>query len=175
VVRFGPYPDADTCIAEGASHTNYSGADELRVSNTAGRRERTLIGIKPLGLTGQGALERAVLHIYMASSVGTGEPVTVHRVTGPWDAATATWESVIGGQYDAEAAASIDIKSAGWKELDITTLVGQWLEGSVDSYGVILTAPASGEDIAATFYGGNHPDPLLRPYLDVTFIAAGNP
>jgi hypothetical protein len=175
VDRFGPYSDADTYIAEEASNTNYSGADELHVSNTVGRRERILIAIKPLGLTGPGALEQAVLHIYTASSDGTGESVTVNRVTAPWDPTTATWESALGGQFDAEAATSIDIASAGWKVLDITPLMREWLEGSSESYGVILTAPAAGEDITATFYGSNHPDPLLRPWLEVTFISASDP
>jgi hypothetical protein len=171
VARFGPYPDADTYIAEEAKNTNYAAADEMYVSNTIGRRERILIAISPAGLIRSGTLERAVLHIYMASSVGTGEPVTVNRVTAPWDPTTATWESVLGGQFDAAAATSIDTKSAGWKVLDITPLMREWLEGSSKNYGVILTAPAAGGDIIATFYGSNHPDPLLRPWLEVSFIA----
>lgn len=174
VVRFGPYPDADTYISEEASNTNHSGVDELRVSSTTGRRERTLVGIRPLGLTAQGEPERAVLHIYMASSAGTGESVMVNRVMDPWDAATATWQAVAGGRYDPEAVASIDISSTGWKAADITTLVRGWLQGSVESYGVILTAPGIGEDVAVTFHSGNHPDPLLRPWLEVTFIAGSD-
>ena len=175
VERFGPYQDADTYIAEEASNTNYSGADELLVSNAVGRHERILIGIKPLGLTGPGTLERAVLHIYMASSVGAGESVTVNRMTAPWDPTTATWDSVLGGRFDAEAATSIDIANTGWKVLDITPLMREWLEGSSESYGVILTAPAAGEDITATFYGSNHPDPLLRPWLEASFTAPSAP
>jgi hypothetical protein len=175
VTRFGPYQDADTCIAEDASHADYSGADELHVSNSVGHRERILIDIKPLGLTGPGTLERAVLHIYMASSSGTGESVTVNRVTTPWDPTTATWESALGGQFDAEPATSIDVASAGWKVLDITSLMREWLEGSAESYGVILTAPAAGEEVTATFYSSNHPDPLLRPWLEASFITPGDP
>jgi hypothetical protein len=173
VARFGPYPDADTYIAEESKDTNYASADELRVSNAVGRRERILIAISPAGLVSSGTLKRAVLHIYMVSSVGTGEPVTVHRVTAPWDPATATWESVSGGRFDATAATSIDSGSAGWKALDITPLVREWLEGSTENYGVILTAAAAGEDITATFYGSNYSDPLLRPWLEVSFAAPG--
>lgn len=174
VARFGPYPDPDTYIAEEARNTNYSGADELRVSNTVGHRERVLIAIRLSGLIRSGTLERAVLHICMASSVGPGEPVTAHRVTAPWDPSTATWESVSGGRFDAAAATTIDTESAGWKVLDITPLVQAWLEGSSESYGVILTAPAAAEDIIATFHGSNYPDPLLRPWLEVSFIAASD-
>jgi hypothetical protein len=175
VTRFGPYEDLDTCIAEDASRANYSGVGELYVSNTRGRQERILINIKPVGLTGPGALERAVLHIYMVSSTGTGESVAVNRVTAPWDPTTATWESVLGGQFDAEPTTSIDIESGGWKVLDITSLMREWLEGTAESYGIILTAPAAGEDVTATFYGSNHPDPLLRPWLEVSFIAPDDP
>ena len=171
VARFGPYPDADTYIGEESGNTNYAGADEMHVSNTIGRRERILIAISPAGLVRSGTLERAVLHIYMASSVGTGEPVTVHRVTAPWDPTTATWESVLGGRFDAAAATSVDTESTGWKVLDITPLMQEWLEGSSQNYGIILTAPAAGGDIIATFCGSNHPDPLLRPWLAVSFIA----
>jgi len=170
VARFGPYPDADTYIAEDAPHTNYAAAGEMYVSNTIGGRERILIAVSPAGLIGSGTLERAVLHIYMASSVGTGEPATVNRVTAPWDPTTATWESVLGGRFDAAAATSIDTKSAAWKVVDITPLMREWLEGSSKNYGVILTAPAAGGDINATFYGSNYSDPLLRPWLEVSFI-----
>jgi hypothetical protein len=171
IARFGPYPDGDTYIAEEAPNTNYAVAGEMYVSNTTGRRERMLIAISPAGLIRSGTLERAVLHIYMASSVGTGEPATVNRVTAPWDPTTATWESVLGGRFDAAAATSIDTKSAGWKVVDITPLMREWLEGSSKNYGVILTAPAAGGDINATFYGSNYPDPLLRPWLEVSFVA----
>ena len=171
VVRFGPYSDADTYVAEQAPTTNYAATDEMYVSSTAGRRERILIAISPAGLTRSGMLERAVLHIYMASSTGTGEPLMVQRVTAPWDPTTATWESVLGGQFDVAAATSIDTENAGWKVLDITPLMREWLEGSSKNYGVILTAPASGGDISATFYGSNHPDPLLRPWLEASFVA----
>jgi hypothetical protein len=174
IARFGPYPDADTYIAEEAKNTNYAAADELHVSNTIGHRERILIAISPAGLARSGTLDRAVLHIYMASSVGEGEPVTVHRVTAPWDPAAATWESVSGVRFDAAAATSIDTESTGWKALDITPLMREWLEGSSENYGVTLTAPAAGGDIAATFYGSNHPDPLLRPWLEVSFAAPGD-
>jgi len=171
VVPFGPYPDADTYIVEEASSTNYAAAGEMHVSNTIGHRERILVAISPAGLIRSGTLERAVLHIYMASSVGTGEPATVNRVTAPWNPTTATWESVLGGRFDEAAATSIDTKSAGWKVVDITPLMLEWLEGSSKNYGVILTAPAAGGDITATFYGSNYPDPLLRPWLEVSFIA----
>ena len=174
VVRFGPYPDADTYIAEEAMNTNYAVAGEMYVSNEVGRRERILIAISPAGLMGSGTLERAALHIYMASSAGTGETVTVNRVTAPWDPTAATWESVFGGRFDAAPATSIDAKSAGWKVLDITPLMREWLEGESENYGAILTAPAGGGDIIATFYGSNHPDPLLRPWLEVSFAAPGD-
>ena len=175
VDRYGPFADADTWIAEDAGQTNYSGADELHVSNSAGHRERILLDIRPLGLTGSATLERAVLHIYMASSTGTGASVTVNRVTAAWDPAAATWESVMGGRFDAEPATTIDTASAGWKTLDITPLMRKWLDGSAGSYGVILTAPAAGEDATATFCSSNHPDPLLRPWLEVRFTAPNGP
>jgi hypothetical protein len=149
VDRYGPYPDADTYIAEEASHTNYSGAGELLVSSSTGHRKRVLFNIKPVGLTGLGALQRAVLHIYMSTSTGMGEMVTVNRVTAPWDPATATWESALGGRFDSEATTSIDITSAGWKVVDITPQMREWLEHSAESYGVILTAPTAGEDAAS--------------------------
>lgn len=173
-VRFGPYPDADTYIAEGTSNTNYSGAEALHVSNTAGRRERALIAISLPGSIESSGVEQAALHIYMGSSAGPDEPVTVHRVTAPWELSTATWESVSGGRFDAGAVASIDTESVGWKVLDITPLVQGWLEGSFRNYGIILTAPAAAVDSTATFHGSNHPDPLLRPWLEVSFRTASD-
>jgi hypothetical protein len=174
VVRFGPYPDADTYIAEEAPDTGYAAAGEIHVSSAIGRRERILMAVSPAGLARSGTLQRAVLHIYMASSVGAGQPVTVNRVTAPWDPATATWESVSGGRFDDAPETSIDTETAGWKVVDITPLMREWLEGSSKNYGVILMASAAGGDTTATFYGSNYPDPLLRPWLEVTFTAPGD-
>jgi hypothetical protein len=174
VARFGPYPDADTYIAEGAGSTNYSGGDELRVSNGAGRRERALITIRIPGFIESTRLESAVLHIYMGSSAAPGDPVTVYRVTTPWDPGTATWESVSGGQFEADTAASIGTESVGWKEVDVTPVVRGWLEGSFNNYGIILASPAAAADSVATFHSSNHPDPLLRPWLEMRLSAASH-
>jgi hypothetical protein len=40
---------------------------------------------------------------------------------------------------------------------------------------VMLMAPAAGDDVAVTSHSGNHADPLLRPRLEATFIAPGDP
>jgi hypothetical protein len=39
----------------------------------------------------------------------------------------------------------------------------------------MLMAPAAGDDVAVTSHSGNHADPLLRPRLEATFIAPGDP
>lgn len=76
--------------------------------------------------------------------VKTGEapsPVVVNRVTSPFDAETVTYNTL---PAFTATTSQINVNTSDLfavVEIDITTLVNQWLNGTYDNYGIALTNP----------------------------------
>jgi hypothetical protein len=67
--------------------------------------------------------------------------IDLHRVTSPWDAATATWTapwSRPGGDYAPDAVTSTLIGGNGVYDWRLDTLVAGWVDGTLPNHGVLL-------------------------------------
>lgn len=77
----------------------------------------------------------ATLHICV---IATNEaPVHVHRITGEWDEATTSWNS-FGGQYDPTILNSFTVATLGYRAVDVTGLVADWVGGVHPNHGLLL-------------------------------------
>ena len=85
----------------------------------------------PLGAT----LTSATLYIYMQP--GNDDSVYIYGISSDWDEMTVTWNTkpsmfpIIEASFKADAI-------TGWKTVDITGLVGKWLDGTYTNYGLLL-------------------------------------
>jgi len=113
----------------------------------------------------------AILTLVQNGSSGEARTVNLHRVTTQWDD-KATWTRARplvgwnGGDYDPQAVASVDVKSASSYTLDLTALVSAWDTGSQPTYGILLRLPNPGQSV--TFYSHEAP-PAQEPVLNATF------
>jgi hypothetical protein len=69
--------------------------------------------------------------------VATNQNINVHRITNPWQEMFVTWNN-FGGSYSPAIEATFNASATGWTSVDVTDLVGNWLNGTYPNYGLLL-------------------------------------
>jgi hypothetical protein len=69
--------------------------------------------------------------------VATNQNINVHRITNSWEELAVTWNN-FGGSYNPAIEATFNASAAGWTSVDVTSLVGSWLNGTNPNYGLLL-------------------------------------
>lgn len=116
------------------------------------------IELPPLPVT---SVDSAVLQLSVIVKTGD-EPSTivVNRVTSPFDADTVTYNT-LPSFVATSSQVSIDTSDLYTiVEIDITTIVNQWLSGTADNYGIALTNP---EGVTLVQFGTNNI--VYEPYF----------
>jgi hypothetical protein len=128
----------------------------------------------PLGST----VVSARLQLYAFSTSGTPR-IDAYRAIRHWDEATATWQAAATGvswaapglsagiDYENVIAGSVTLSAVGWISIDITTLAGKWVNGTVPNEGVVVRLGSDGHPRTyCSEYTGNG---ALRPRLIITY------
>lgn len=88
------------------------------------------------------SVDSAVLQLSVIVKTGTDpSTVVVNRVTGPFDAQTVTYDTI---PSFVATSSQVNINTSDLYtivDIDITTLVNQWLSGAVENHGIALTNP----------------------------------
>jgi len=151
--------NADTFIQQtngGTQGTNHT----LEVWKQPSDEARTLLQVDLSSLPSGARVVSAFLQIQAKQmTVVAAAELTAHRLTRVWSETNANWSNydvvlvlgqpwtAAGGDYDSNPAARLALDgSIGWKSLDITTLVQQWLAGEYPNYGLLVKANASVAD-----------------------------
>lgn len=78
------------------------------------------------------------IHIWWFQGIGDpGQDIDVHRITAPWDEMVVTWNN-FGSSFAPEIEGSFNAATLGWYSVDVTSLVGSWLDGTNANYGLLL-------------------------------------
>lgn len=118
----------------------------------------------PLGTT----LASATLMVYITSE--HDQDVTVHRITAAWDEHTVTFGN-FGGAFDPTVIASFTADAQGWKSIDVTGLVSDWLDGTYDDFGFLLQ---QGSNAFTEYASSEHLNSDLWPKLEVCYTNGGS-
>ena len=82
----------------------------------------------------------ATFNIHLWKWVGNGvqeKDINVHRITNPWEEMVVTWNN-FGESYAPEVEGSFNVAALGFYSVDVTALVGNWLDGTHPNYGLLL-------------------------------------
>lgn len=85
----------------------------------------------PAGAT----LESASFNVYVG--VPSGQHINAHRITADWEEMVVTWNS-FDSAFAATPEGGFTGDAEGWEEVDVTTLVSAWLDGTYPNYGILL-------------------------------------
>lgn len=135
-IRNGFFPDYDTYVDQSNAATNYDTNNSIYAGRYAGSttKRRALIKL-PIGNLGA-SITTAKLRLYVKTKNGANSTLYVHRNTADYTSGTVTYNTM--PAYDAVASATYSVTATGWIEIDITTLMNQWLAGTYSNYGVTL-------------------------------------
>ena len=75
-------------------------------------------------------LDSAMLYIYVSQA--NHQQVNVHEVTSQWAEQTVTWNN-FGGALDPTVVATFQADEVGWRSVEVTSLVGDWLDGTLQT------------------------------------------
>jgi len=131
--------------------------------------EATQQGLSKFTLPDGATFVSATFYIYVIEP--TSQNIDVHQITNPWEEMVVTWNN-FGGSYAPGVEGSFNASTIGWNYVDVTVLVGNWLDGTNDNYGLLL------DQVDKTF-------PRTRywsrdwfenqPYLEIFYTVNGGP
>jgi len=95
--------------------------------------------------------------------------VTVHKVLVPWSEATVTEQNFGGANsWDFTAISNFQGGGVGFRTVDLTALVGEWVDGTSVNGGVLFDeAPI----LNHYYFTSEAGDPNIRPKLDICYLA----
>ena len=190
--------DADGSLANGAGLALYAG----RTSQSLGAVRRGLLAFDVEAALPRGAhVTSAVLRLHLEPSNPGSTPMGLHRITTQWgegsstsgggagasaSSGDATWLhaelpdwlwSRPGGDFATAASGVANVAGAGsYAWLSTRQLVADvqlWLEQPSRAHGWILLGDEARASTAKRFASREHPDPALRPRLEIEFQRRG--
>ncbi|MFH1375030.1 MAG: SdrD B-like domain-containing protein [bacterium] len=111
-------------------------------------------------------LQSATFYIY--SSAASNRQVDVYRATAAWGEATVTWNS-FGAAYTGMAG-SFMTDGVGWRSVNVTALVQDWMDGTYDNHGLLL------DQAVITYPRSVYPsreNASRNPYLEICYDDGG--
>lgn len=149
------YTTKDSYINKDSPNTNYGGLWYLQNEHTGFTSLRESCLFFPIGI-GTG-IESAVLRVYCYGS--DDKQLRIRRVTENWEEDLITWNNqpAVTGDYGTYSA------PMGWLEMDLTTLVLEWDNGTYPNYGISFILVGDGR---AHLYSreGTYPPELALTY-----------
>ncbi|MDY7079284.1 MAG: DNRLRE domain-containing protein, partial [Chloroflexota bacterium] len=120
----------------------------------------------------EGAVVRSATFGVWEYSGGSGEAITIYRITEPWSEGEATWASSADDYEAGVEWGSFVAGGPGFMTADVTDLVSAWVDGDVPNYGLILkNADGQAPDkYSSSEYG----DVEKRPWLEVCYFIPGD-
>jgi len=161
---------ADGYIWETTPGNSYNN-DNLYTGSIGSGERRSLIRFG-LDFLPTGAVVRSALFGLWETSAGSGQTVTLYRVTAAWSEGQPTWNN-FAGNYDSSVAwGRFTANGPGVLMADVTGLVAAWAGGSVPNYGLLLKN-TSGQ--ALDRYASSDSGQFYKPGLLVCYEVSGPP
>ena len=167
-------PSADTSTYQDSGGTNYGTSTTLQIGGYSSYYMRSYLKFNLSSLAGK-TITSAKLKLYKHYVNTYGESVTfsARRITADWDEMGLTYNNA-----PAYSAAYGSIYTFGpinaWSEIDLKTMLQEWIDGTYPNYGVCLSYEATGYRYNSTWRSKEYSDPAYRPYLEIV-VANSNP
>ena len=78
---------------------------------------------------------------YLTAAPDSSSPVYMYRISQDWSESSVTWNTK--PSYSSSEISSLAISTSGWKEWDATSVVQDWVEGTITNYGVAFVTEES--------------------------------
>jgi hypothetical protein len=175
-----PTVNEDTFLNDGDPTSNYGTLNYFIVGTEAGNSNNTgLIKINISDVPAGSTILNANLSLY-SSVLVTPPNVTLHRITEHWNESGAAWNfpdnsgtnwSALGGSYSSKVEAAEVISSSGeYYNFTITDLIQEFVNGTFDNYGLLLTIQNQGQAGTYTYFNSENA-PSNNPILQIEYTS----
>ena len=164
----------DALLDRGYPTTNFGSYGYLYTGAADNLRSVLKFDLSSIPTTYPVTSARLYLRYEAFSGGNTSHELRAYEVTTPWADNTVTWRApwtAAGGDYAAvpEATTSISGAEAGtWKELDVTSLVAQWVANPASNNGLLIKTVGS-VYTKYRFSSSENWNTAWHPYLEVTY------
>jgi hypothetical protein len=142
--------------------------NEQNPIESQGFQNSTQPGLSKFSIPAGATFVSAKFYIYVI--IPSSQDINLHRVTSPWEELVVTWNN-FGGAYAPAIEGTFNAAAAGWYSVDVTSLVGSWLDGTNANYGLLLDQV---EKITPrTRYGAR--EWTYKPYLEICYTENDGP
>ena len=155
----------DTWLEEGHPTDTHGDEGDTKVKHKTGDDRFSLFGFDLSSFPAGSQVQSAQLQLTVRSADASGDPVLIHRVTSPWDEATATWNSH-GSAFDPAVVATLLPALPHAYQVDVTSLVRDWVDGVQPNHGFLLEATSYDDE--SRYYSREESNAPRRPKLIVT-------
>lgn len=162
-------PSADSFVINTSPKANYGGWPQLAVTPGA----TTFIQFNLSSLPANANVSKATLRLYVDAVTASGS-VDVYELTSPWTEGALNFTNAPTPGLSATGSKPIAISSANVNQfvlIDITTLVQDWVDGTVANHGIALKLTSSTG--ALSFDSKESPLTSHEPELEITLANAG--
>ncbi len=131
------FMSADARVYQGTPNTNYGTTANLAVRNEALYSELSFVKPDLSKIPSNAVVTEALLKMYVPqvrSGYG-GDDVDISLADADWNESTIVYNNMPAA---GASVGSVDMTSTGWKELDITDEVNDWINGIESNYGLRL-------------------------------------
>ena len=160
------YPTDDMTTNTGSSGM-FPSDEELWIANWAAMQNfhQTLIKFDLNQYSGQTiTIAKLIIYQHFHAPDGSPTPSKVYAITEDWD--ETTWPTSNNVAHGTTEYATPEFTSTlGWYEIDITTLVNEWLAGTTTNYGLVIVANSGTK--FSEFYSKDASDQTKHPYLEI--------
>jgi hypothetical protein len=150
----------DAWIDGTASGTNHGFDSNLHVRPTGGSDHRTLIQFELTAIPSTcTTVTNATLRIYQKDDYD--QNIEVFRIVQPWSESTVTWDTAPNYSLVVRANFPGSVAVPTIRDIDVTTLVQEWVSGTYINYGFLLKSNTGSGDIQFASRDSSNPHPEL--------------
>ncbi len=177
----------DTYIREDYPNNNFPTATGLIIGKTAENKTlRALLNFNISSIPTTDTILNATIQVYLESATGSSNiTITAYRIASPWTDTGASWNNrtatslwtTAGGNYDISPIDSQTfLNSSGhYYNFTITNLARNWLNGTYNNYGIILTAPTATAGNFSQISSSDSTTAIQRPVITINHVPNAHP
>ena len=163
----------DTCVDEQYPSSNYYTSQNLWTGGKSGTNTmRTYIRFAlPTNVSTSNITQ---VYLRMKKNQYATPGIKAYRVTSSWSSSTVTWNNKPGFTTTG-ATGACSLYSGDWYQINVTSMVKQWLNGSYSNYGFLLKEPTeTNADQKTRWYSSDAPSPN-KPELVIFYNSLDHP
>jgi len=169
-IQPGPQQGKDASVNTVAPSDNYGNYNYLSIGNYAGQISRSFLQFDLSSLPVDVVIVDAYLKLFPTNPGDCS--ISLYQVTEGWEENTITWNNQPEFLTTPEDTLTIPVIVFTWISWDITSLLQEWVDGSIDNYGIILKKDIElpmTNDLIQCYSSDSMFDPTLRPKLETTY------